>query len=477
MFQISGFAISSTLPSVTHTRRERFDVLVLCYNFSMRNNKRPGFCTILFFLFVILTGIAGPAGGISTGTAGAGTTAKKVLLITVNGIINPVASEYIGGAVKQAADLKAEALIIELDTPGGLDSSMRSIVKDIMGSSTPVVLYVAPSGARAASAGVFITLAAHIAAMAPGTNIGAAHPVQIGGNMDRVMSEKVTNDAAAFIRTLATERGRNAQWAEDAVRKSVSITETEALKLGVIDLVAKDVTTLLSELDGRSVTTVTGEHTLNTAGAKVVERNMSIRNKILDFISNPNVAYILMLLGFYGLFFELTNPGAIFPGVMGGICLILGFYALQTLPVNYAGLLLIIMGLVFFILELKIISHGLLTIGGIMALIFGSLMLFDSSSPFFKLSLAVIVPVVLITALLFVLTVRLAYKAFRKRPLTGTEGLIGLEGTAITEITPQGGSVRVHGELWSGWSGETVPKGSAIVVEAIQGLKLKVRRG
>ncbi len=442
----------------------------------MSTGKRPAFCSVMLFLAAIFVVIVSHVHGIYAGDKEAGVSAGRVLLITVNGIINPVAYEYISGAVKQAADMKAEALIIRLDTPGGLDSSMREIVRDIVASPVPVVVYVAPSGSRAASAGVFITMAAHIAAMAPGTNIGAAHPVQLGGNMDKVMSEKVTNDAAAFIRALATQRGRNAHWAEDAVRKSVSITETEALKLGVIDLVAKDLTTLLSELEGRKATTVTGEHVLNTAGAKVVEREMSLRNKILDLISNPNVAYILMLLGFYGLFFELTSPGAIFPAVMGGICLILGFYAMQTLPVNYAGLMLIIMGIVLFILELKIISHGLLTIGGIIALIFGSLMLFESPLPFFKLSLAVIVPVVFITTLLFVFTVRLAYKTFRKRPLTGAEALIGLEGTASTDITPQGGIVRVHGELWSGWSDAPVPKGITVVVEAVQGLKVKVRK-
>ncbi|HXW68143.1 MAG TPA: nodulation protein NfeD [Dissulfurispiraceae bacterium] len=442
----------------------------------MNTGKRPAFRSVLFFLAAIFVVLVSLMHGIHASEKEAGVSAGRVLLITVKGIINPVASEYIGGAIRQASDMKAEALIIRLDTPGGLDSSMREIIKGIEASPVPVVVYVAPSGARAASAGVFITIAAHIAAMAPGTNIGAAHPVQIGGNMDKVMSEKVTNDAAAFIRTLALQRGRNAVWAEEAVRKSVSITETEALKLGVIDLIAKDLTTLLSELDGRKVTTAAGEHVLKTAGARVVEREMSLRNKILDLISNPDVAYILMLLGFYGLFFELTNPGAIFPGVMGGICLILGFYALQTLPVNYAGLLLIIMGLVLFVLEVKIISHGLLTIGGIIALVFGSLMLFESPLPFFNLSLAVIVPVVMITTLLFVFTAGLAYKAFRKKPLTGTEGLIGLEGTASTDISSEGGVVRIHGELWSGWSDAPIPKGSGVVVEAVQGLKLKVTR-
>lgn len=434
-----------------------------------------GVCSILLFLSLILTGMGSYVYCVSAGNADSRESGKRVLLITVNGIINPVSAEYIGGAVRQASDLKAESLIIKLDTPGGLDSSMRSIVRDIIGSAVPVVVYVAPSGSRAASAGVFITMAAHIAAMAPGTNIGAAHPVAFGEKMDKVMSEKATNDAAAFIRTLAKQRGRNVEWAEDSVRKSVSITEIEALKTNVIDLVAKDMTALLNELEGRRATTVTGEHVLKTAGAKVIAREMGLRHKILDLISNPSVAYILMLLGFYGLFFEMTNPGAIFPGVVGGICLILGFYALQTLPVNYAGLMLIILGIVLFILEVKLVSHGVLTIGGIIALIFGSLMLFETSSPLFKLSLAVILPATLVTALFFVFTFRLAYNAFRRKPITGAEGLIGLEGTATTDISSQGGTVKVHGELWSGYSDELIPKGSVVIIEAITGLKVKVK--
>ncbi len=427
------------------------------------------FWSVLFLLSAIFT--------LSPVSATTAKSDNKVLMITVSGVINPVSAEYIGGAVRQASDLKAAALIIRLDTPGGLESSMRSIVRDIVGSPVPVVVYVAPGGARAASAGVFITMAAHVAAMAPGTNIGAAHPVAIGGQLDKVMSEKATNDSAAYIRTLARQRGRNVQWAEDSVRKSVSITETEALKNNVVDLGANDVASLMGDLDGRTVTTITGQHVLKTAGARIIEREMSLRQKILDLISNPNVAYILMLLGFYGLFFELTNPGAVFPGVMGGICLILGFYALQTLPVNYAGLMLIILGIVLFILEVKIVSHGVLTIGGIVALIFGSLMLFESSSPLFRLSLSVIISAALITALCFALTVRLAYKASRRKPATGAEGLIGIAGTARTDIDPQGGIVIVHGELWSGYSDELIPKGSTIVIEALQGLKVKVKSG
>lgn len=436
---------------------------------------RPFFRGLLLFFSVVLAANAMYARTVSAGDKEA-VPPRSVLLITVDDVIGPVAAEYIGGAINRASGMDAEALIIRIDTPGGLDSSMRSIVRDIVGSPTPVVVYVAPSGSRCASAGVFIAFAAHVAAMAPGTNIGAAHPVGIGEKMDKVMSEKVTNDAAAYIRSLAKQRGRNEQWAEDAVRGSVSITETEALKMNVIELIAGDVGSLLRKLDGMKVRTVSGEKVLRTAGARVVPREMSLRQRVLDLISNPNVAYILMLLGFYGLFFELTSPGAIFPGVAGGICLVLGFYALQTLPVNYAGLLLIIMGLVFFILEVKIASHGLLTAGGIVSLVFGSLMLFESPSPYFRLSPGVITVAAFITALFFVVTFSLAYKAFRRRPVTGAEGLVDLEGRAGTDITPAGGTVVVHGELWSAYSDEFIPEGSRVAVRAVKDLKLDVRK-
>jgi membrane-bound serine protease (ClpP class) len=399
-----------------------------------------------------------------------------VLVSTVEGVINPVAAEYIGSSIKKADALHAEALVVRLDTPGGLDTSMRSIVRDIIAAPLPVIVFVAPSGARAASAGVFIAMASHIAAMAPGTNIGAAHPVAVGEKMDKVMSEKATNDAAAYIKSIALQRGRNVEWAEEAVRKSVSITETEALQKKVIDLVVKDTGALLAEIDGKKTVTAAGDRILRTAGAKIVKHDMSLRHKILDLISNPNVAYILMLLGFYGLFFELTNPGAIFPGVIGGICLVLGFYAFQTLPVNYAGLLLILIGIVLFILEVKVASYGMLTVGGLLSLVLGSLMLFDSPLPFFKLSLSVILPAAAVTALFFILTFRLAYRAFRSKPVTGAEGLVGLEGSAKTEVTPEGGMVFVHGEFWSAYADELIPKGERIMVEAVKGLKVKVRR-
>ncbi|MEK7741910.1 MAG: nodulation protein NfeD, partial [Nitrospirota bacterium] len=402
---------------------------------------------------------------------------KDVLVLTVNGVINPASAEYIGKSIKRANEQKREAVVIELDTPGGLDTSMRDIVKNIIGSEVPVIVYVSPSGARAASAGVFITLAAHVAAMSPGTNIGSAHPVGVGEKMDKVMSEKVTNDAAAYIKSLAERTGRNSKWAEDAVRKSVSATETEALKEKIIDIVSKDLSTLLSTIDGRKVKTVMGEKVLKTANANVVREEMSLRHKILNFISDPNVAYMLMLLGFYGLFFELTNPGSIFPGVMGGICLILAFYAFQTLPVNYAGLLLIILAIILFILEIKIVSQGVLTIGGVIAMLLGSLMLFESPGPFMKLSLFLILPAVIVTALFFTVILGLAYKAYRRKPVTGSEGLIGLEGIANTDITKEkGGMILLHGELWSAYSDETISKGEKIVVELVLGLRVKVRK-
>jgi membrane-bound serine protease (ClpP class) len=403
------------------------------------------------------------------------TSYPDIIAIKTEGVVNPVMSEFILKSIDEAEKEKAEALVIELDTPGGLDTSMRSIVKRIIASEVPVIVYVSPGGARAASAGVFITLSAHIAAMAPETNMGAAHPVGVGDKMDQTMSEKATNDAAAYIRSIAEKRGRNPEWAEKAVRESVSITETEALKLKVIDIVAPDLKTLLEAVDKKEVETSSGKHILNTKDVKVVHKEMGVRHKILDFISDPNVAYLLMLLGFYGIFFEMTNPGSIFPGVFGAIALILAFYSFQTLPVNYAGLLLIILAIIMFILEIKIISFGVLTIGGIISMLIGSLMLFESPLPFFKLSLKVVLPGVILTALFFFLTISLALKASRQKPTTGAEGLVGLEGRAKTDINKEG-TVFVHGEIWKAWSDEPIKAGEKVIVEKMEHLKLKVRR-
>ncbi|MFQ5354003.1 MAG: nodulation protein NfeD, partial [Thermodesulfobacteriota bacterium] len=307
----------------------------------------------------------------------------KVYYLRAEGVINPVMAEYINGGILRAEEEKAQAIIIELDTPGGLDLSMREIIKAELGSSVPVVVYVAPAGSRAASAGVFITMAAHVAAMAPGTNIGSAHPVAMGGTkMDETMLKKVENDAAAYIKGIALKRKRNAEWAEDAVRKSVNVTAEEAVKLKVIDLVATDRQELLAKINNMKVQLSRGPVTLHTEGAVVEVIDMGLRERILKAISDPNVAYVLMMIGMLGLYFELSNPGTILPGVVGAISLVLAFYSLNTLDINYAGLLLIGLAVIFFIVEINVVSYGLLTMAGLVALVLGSIMLFDSPMPF-----------------------------------------------------------------------------------------------
>jgi membrane-bound serine protease (ClpP class) len=394
-----------------------------------------------------------------------------------SGPIGPISAKYIISGIEQANKEKAQFLVLEMDTPGGLDESMREIIKTILSSSIPVVSYVYPSGGRAASAGVFIMFASHIAAMAPGTNIGAAHPVSIGGNdNDTVMKGKVTNDAAAYIKSLAHQHNRNEEWAEKAVRKSVSITETEALKLGVIDLIAGSLEELLQKLDKREIKIDDHKLVLQTASVKVKNYDMSSTQRFLYLLTNPNIAYILLMLGIYGLFFELQNPGAIFPGVIGGICLILAFYSLQMLPVNYAGLALIILGIIMFILEIKIMSHGLLTIGGIASLFFGSLLLFQSPLPFFRPSIVLLAVVAIITAIFFGLIVGLGIKAHLRKPTTGKEGLLGEIGVAQDDLNPVG-LVLVNGELWSAdsTSGE-IKKDEKVMVVKVNGLNIKVEK-
>ena len=401
--------------------------------------------------------------------------APEVVEIAYVGIINPVAAQYIDGNIKYANSISAQALILELDTPGGLDSSMRTIIKAINQSSVPVVAYVAPNGARAASAGVFITLASHVAAMAPETNIGAAHPVEIGGKLSKTMQEKVTNDAVAYIKSIAALRGRNQQWAERAVRESISSTASEAIQNGVVNIVAANLDDLIKKLDGWKTKTASGPRVIRTRGAEVIQRPMGFRLKALSAISNPDVAYLLMLLGFYGIFFEILSPGAILPGVIGTISLVVAFYAFQMLPINYAGLLLILLAIVMFILDVKMATHGALTIGGIISMVIGSLMLFETGGPMLALSLSVVIPAALITALFFFFTVSLAVRARRRKPVTGVEGLKGAIGVASTAVNSQG-MVRVHGEIWSAWSEEPVGQGDKIEVVGVEGLRLKVRK-
>jgi membrane-bound serine protease (ClpP class) len=398
-----------------------------------------------------------------------------VIVATYEGVINPVAAEYLHDAILHAESHKAQLLVIRLDTPGGLDTSMRLIIKDFTGATVPAAVYVSPSGARAASAGVFITLAAPIAAMAPGTNIGAAHPVAMGGGeMDKTMKEKVENDAVAYIKSIAEQRGRNVTWAEDAVRKSVSVTEREALALKIIDLIADDLTALLDKLDGRKVTVGPNTVVLQTKGAAIEEFPMGWRLEMLKALSDPNIAYVLMTIGMIGLLAELYNPGAILPGIVGAISLILAFYSLQSLPINYAGVLLLLLGIVLFILEVSVTSYGLLAIGGVISMILGSLMLIKADAPFLQISWAVIVPVVGFAAGLTLLIVGMGVRAMRHRPTTGSEGMIGLIGIAKSALTPHG-QILVRGELWDAISDQPLQPGEMAEVLRMEGLKLYVK--
>jgi membrane-bound serine protease (ClpP class) len=404
--------------------------------------------------------------------------AQKVVSIRIDASINPATADYIHRGIEKASKQNAACLLIHLNTPGGLLKSTRVIVSDILQSPVPVVVYVSPGGAHAGSAGVFITMAAHIAAMAPGTNIGAAHPVSSGGQMDTIMSEKVTNDAAAFIRSIAQKRQRNVDWAVNSVRNSESVSESEALENNIIDLVAVNEKELLEKIDGKSVSTETGLVTLRTKGASVEWMQMGWVAKLLNIISDPNIAYILFLLGLYGLMFELYSPGTILPGVIGVICIILALYAMHTLPVNYAGLALIVFAVILFLLELKIVSHGLLGIGGVVSLFLGSVMLFRSANDWglAAVSWGVIIPAVIITSLFFLFVIGLGLRAQRAKPSTGAEGMIGEIGETISELNPFG-RVRIHGETWNAKTlGEIIQAGEKIRVTAIQNLTLQVEQ-
>ncbi len=412
-------------------------------------------------------------------------SAPRVDVAVVNGMIGPVSSQFVEECMASANLAGADLLVIQLDTPGGLLTATRELVKMLLGSQLPVAVYVAPSGSRAGSAGVFITLAAHIAAMAPGTNIGAAHPVSvgIGGGDDStsVMNEKIINDTAAFIKTIANQRDRNVAWADSAVRYSVSITETEALQRGVIDLVAPSVEALVDSLDSRVVAlSATDSVTLELAGAMIVTHEYNWRDKLLDRLSDPNIAYILFLAGLMGLYFELSNPGLIFPGVVGGISLILAFFAFQTLPINYAGVLLIIFAIILFIVEIKVPSFGLLTIGGVISMVLGSIMLykgeFSPTMPEISVSWDVLIPSVLFVAIFFIVVVGKAIQIHKKKATTGPQGIVGEEGEAITRLAPKG-KVFIHGEIWKARSaGEKIKAKSQIRVTSVSRLTLTVEQ-
>ncbi len=398
-----------------------------------------------------------------------------VLLATYEGVITPVSAEYIHDALRSAQESGAQALIIRLNTPGGLDASMRLIIKDITIADIPVVVYVSPSSGRAASAGVFITMAAHVAAMAPGTNIGAAHPVAMGGTeMDKTMKEKVENDSVAYIKTIAEQRGRNVSWAEDAVRKSLSVTEREAVKLKIVDLIAEDLPALLKQLEGRTIALPNGPRVLRTAHVTLREFPMGLRLEFLKTLSDPNIAYLLMTLGTVGLIAELYNPGAILPGVVGAVSLILAFYSLQSLPVNYAGVLFFILGIVMLILEATVTSFGLLAIGGIISMFLGSVMLIKTDVQFLQISWSIILPVVTLAAGLTLFMVGMGMKAMRRPAVTGHEEMVGMVGIVKTALSPQG-QLAVHGELWEAVSELPLQPGEEAEVTGIEGLRLSVK--
>jgi membrane-bound serine protease (ClpP class) len=399
--------------------------------------------------------------------------ASIVEVLTVEGAITPVTAKYLTEAIQKAEENGAECLIVEMDTPGGLMEATWQIDKAILASRTPVVVYITPSGGRAASAGVYISYAAHVTAMAPSTHLGSAHPVTMGGqDSSKTMMEKITNDAVAHIKGLAEKRGRNVEWAEEAVRKSVSITEKEALQKGVVEIVSKDLTDLLDRLDGRAVKLDDGtEKILRTKGAKILHSAMDWRYRILDKISNPNIAYILMTLAGMGLFFELSNPGAILPGVVGGICLVLTFFAFQMLSVNASGVLLILLSLLFFIVEVKVNSHGLLAIGGVVSMFLGSLMLFKS--PEMRVSLGIIFTAVLCMTAFFLFALTMAARAHRRKVTTGIEGLVGEIGTVVEPIHPEG-KISVHGEIWTAVAAKPMKKGEKVIVDGVEGMVVKV---
>ncbi len=404
---------------------------------------------------------------------------KKPLFHVINleGVITSPSAKYVAENLEDAQKAGAEGIIILLDTPGGLDTAMRDIAKSILNAPLPVIVYVYPSGSRAASAGVIIVQAAHVAAMAPGTNIGAAHPVAIGiggsVEMDKNMAAKVENDAAAYARSIAKIRGRSEEWVEKAVRKSESITADEALKLKVIDIVAPDIDKLLAAIDQKEVTVAGNKRKIATANAVTNAKKMGTRQGILAAISNPNIAYLLLLIGLAGLYFEFSTPGAILPGVIGGISLLMAFYGLSTLPVNYTGVLLILFGIILFIAEIKIMSHGMLTVGGVISLALGSFILIDTPEPALRISLQVLIPAVLVASLFFIVVIWLALKAQMRKHYSGTESMIEGQGEAVTDINGEG-KVFFQGEYWTGHSDHFIPKGTKVRIRKVDRLTLIV---
>ena len=404
----------------------------------------------------------------------------SIIKITVNAPIHPITSEYIQKSLEKADRENASLIIISLNTPGGLDTSMREIIEKILSTETPVVAFVSPSGARAASAGFFIGVACDLFVMAPGTNTGAAHPVGVsitGQQMDETMADKVTHDAASYIKSIAEKRGRNIKMAEDAVRESLSYTEKEAYEGGLIDLIAKDEQEIIDFFHNKTIQKFDGEErVLDLQDEEVVDLPMTARQKFLLTISNPNLAYILLMLGLLGLYFEFSNPGAILPGVLGGLCLLVAIFSFQILPINYVGLILILLSIGLFILEIKVQSYGILSVGGILAMVIGSIMLIDAPIPELRPSLKFIIPVAIGLSLIFLFLIILAVRVHMRKAVTGKEGLVGKIGVARTELNPEG-KVFVHGEIWDAEAQQDIPEGTKVkIIEVLENLKIKVTK-
>jgi membrane-bound serine protease (ClpP class) len=430
---------------------------------------------VSFFIIVFL----GALGGFPHAGYGADETIR---VVSVVGVINPIVADFITVELEEANRSGDRAFLIELDTPGGLDKSMRDIIQGILGSKTPVIVFVYPSGGRAASAGALITLAADFAVMAPGTNIGAATPVRIGagaGTNDSTMMEKVVKDAVAYARSIAQQRGRNAEWAESIVRESVSTPAEEALEMKVIDFIAEDESSLLRQLDGRRYLRKGQEIILKTANVSLLVREMNWRQKILYTVSHPNIAYMLLMLGVLGIFFEISQPGVVFPGVIGALALLLSFLGFQTLPINYIGVLLILLAVILFILEIKIVSYGMLSIGGLVAMTMGSLILIESAEPYLQISKGVIFGTVSVTGGFFLLALYFIIRTQRRRFFSGKEAMVGEQGEAVTEINPHG-KIFVHGEYWNASSEEPIAQGEKVTVVRVKNnmeLEIKPLKG
>ena len=404
--------------------------------------------------------------------------ANQIVVVKISGAINPAVSQFVSQEIHQANEEQQALIILNMDTPGGLDTSMRQIIKEIQNSHVPVASFVSPSGSRAASAGTFITIASHIAAMAPGTNIGAAHPVNMMGSnneQETTLEKKMVNDAAAYIRSLAELRNRNSHWAELAVVKSVSISAEEAKRLNVIDLIAGNVKALILAIDGREIQTTSGPMTLKTGRLEIVYHEMSPRLKMLDIISNPNVAYVLMMIGVVGLYFEMSNPGLVFPGVIGAVSMVLAFYAMQTLPIDYAGLLLVLLGALFFIAEIGVMSYGLLSIAGVVSIFLGSTMLIDSDDPAMQISQSILYPTLGLTIVFSIGIIVFATQTRNLKMQGGAEGMLGETGIVKENLNPHG-RVLVHGELWEAECEGEIMEGEHVIVESVEGLKVRVKK-